>query len=96
MDILDIIVSKKKALAQSVANNQGSENEGKFLGISGTGEVIPIEGDPTSATAGDITYSSTGTYTSGTVGAELTAQKSQITALGLSVVDGALCQTYTA
>lgn len=103
MDILDIIVAVKKALAKSVANNQGSENEGKFLGISGTGEVIPIEGDPTSATAGDVTYNPDATYSEGTVGAELqeigpdvTQLKSDIADLGLSVVDGKLCVTYTA
>ena len=96
MDILDIIVAKKRALALSVANNQDSENEGKFLGISGTGEVIPIEGDPTSATAGDIPYSDESTYSSGTVGAEVAQLKSAFAKLGLSVVDGMLCQTYIA
>ena len=87
MDILDIIVAKKKALALSVANNQGSENEGKFLGISGTGEVIPIEGDPTSATAGDIPYSDESTYSSGTVGAEVAQLKSNYTDLDSDVDD---------
>jgi len=96
MDILDVAIAKKLAAAQSVPANLGAANEGKVLAVSGTGAVIPVEGDPSVATAGDVTYSDQATYSDGTVGKELTTQKSEITALGLSVVDGALCQTYTA
>ena len=129
MDILDIKVALKKALARSVASNQGSENEGKILGVgsdgtvapltytpddfvaanqgasnegkimavSGTGEVIPVtSAEAAVATAGDVTYSDESTYSSGTVGAEVAQLKSGFNALGLSVVNGKLCQTYTA
>lgn len=47
------------------------------------------------ATAGDVSYNRETTYQAGTVGAELTALKEDLTQLGLSVVDGKLCATYT-
>ena len=46
--------------------------------------------------AGIVAYDSAETYSSGTVGGEISQLKSGFTDLGLSVVDGALCQTYIA
>ena len=45
--------------------------------------------------AGDVPYDSTETYDDNTVGAGLNDLKSQIDELGLSVVSGKLCVTYT-
>lgn len=96
MDILDIVIAQQQAAQQSVPKNMGADNEGKVLAVSGTGEVIAVDGDPSVATAGDVTYSDQATYSDGTVGKEVSGLKSAITALGLSVVDGKLCQTYVA
>ena len=46
--------------------------------------------------AGVVAYDSTETYSANTVGGEISQLKSGFNALGLSVVNGKLCQTYTA
>ena len=45
-------------------------------------------------TAEDITYSGSGSHTSGSVGKEISDTKTTIDGYGLSVVSGKLCQTY--
>ena len=47
-----------------------------------------------SPAAGDISYDSSLTYASGTVGKELGDQKNTLSNLGLTVVDGKLCAVY--
>lgn len=97
MDIIDITVAKKKALAQSVATNQGAANAGKVMGIDSEGNVVPVAGSQGGApSAGDVSYSDQASYDDGTVGKAVTQLKSDFNALGLSVVNGKLCVTYTA
>lgn len=61
------------------------------------GAVTSVAGKTGAVTldAGDVSYSDQTTYSEGTVGAELASQKSDFAKLGLSVVDGKLCMTYT-
>lgn len=100
MDILDIGVALKKL----VKRNQGAENYGKILAINEDGDVVPISGSGVEViTADDVLYSGSAEYDAGTVGetlketsGEVSTLKSEIAALGLSVVDGKLCVTYTA
>lgn len=62
------------------------------------GNVSSVAGKTGAVTldAGDVSYSDSTTYSSGTVGNEVAQLKSGFNALGLSVVNGKLCQTYTA
>lgn len=46
-------------------------------------------------TAGNVSYNEEETYQDGTIGKEVSALKEDLTQLGLSVVDGKLCATYT-
>ena len=77
--------------------NQGAANAGKVMGIDNEGNGVPVAGSQGGApSAGDVSYSDRAAYDNGTVGAELKTQKALFAALGLSVVDGMLCQTYIA
>lgn len=99
MDILDIGAALKK----SVAANQGAENFGKILAVGEDGKVVPVNGSGAEViTADDVLYSGSTTYDEGTVGetlqetaADVSQLKSDFAKLGLSVVDGKLCMTYT-
>lgn len=100
MDILDIGAALKK----SVAANQGAENFGKILAVGEDGKVVPVNGSGAEViTADDVLYSGSTTYGEGTVGetlketaADVSQLKSDFAKLGLSVVDGKLCQTFIA
>ena len=83
--------------------NQGAGNVGKVLAVDSDGGVITVPaGTAGTTTAGDVAYINGTGYTSGSVGAametaegDITQLKSDFAELGLSVVDGKLCMTYT-
>lgn len=61
------------------------------------GNVTSVAGKTGAVTldAGDVAFSDAATYSSGTVGNAVSQLKSDFAKLGLSVVDGKLCMTYT-
>jgi hypothetical protein len=86
MDFLDIAIAK----ALGVAANQGAENEGKILAVSGDGSVVPVAGSGASVTtAGDVTYSKVTTYSDGTVGSALGEMAGDIEENASDILDNA-------
>ena len=87
----------------AVASNWGAEKAGKVLGIGSDGGVVDLPaGTAGVTTAGDVAYVNGTGYTSGSAGAametmegDVSQLKSDFAELGLSVVDGKLCMTYT-
>ena len=76
--------------------NQGAANAGKIMGIDNDGNVVPVPGSQGGTpSAGDIPYSDQAAYDDGSVGKAVSQLKSDFAKLGLSVVDGKLCMTYT-
>lgn len=102
---IQFVVGLIKALLGklAVASNQGAANAGKVLGVDTDGSVITVPtGEAGVTDAGDVAYVNGSGYTSGSAGAameamegDVTQLKSDFAKLGLSVVDGKLCMTYT-
>lgn len=103
MDMIDIGIAKalagkaaSEAAAGKLDGNQGVENAGKIMGIDNGGNVVPVPGSQGGTpSAGDIPYSDQAAYDDGSVGKAVTQLNNDFAKLGLSVVDGKLCMTYT-
>lgn len=103
MDIIDIALAAKRVFRRALKKNWGAENFGKILAVGESGDVQAVNGAGAEViTADDVLYSGTTTYDEGTVGetlketaADVSQLKSDFAELGLSVVDGKLCMTYT-